>query len=154
MSTATDAGHTEQQHALCVAVPGSLEIIDVLTKDAAGAMVGRFSRSPVDALLASKAGAVVARLDQVAAEIEASHITEPQAITADEWMEALEALPPIRWRTVLGVEIFQMSERYSGRVTGTYARIGRSHYRWRDRDNESHERLAHKAGAVHQRVTA
>lgn len=144
----------EQQYALCVAVPGELSIVDVLTKGEGGAITGRFSGQPVDTLLASKAGAVVARLDDVAAQIEAAAITEPEPITAEEWMDALEALPPIRWRTVQGVELFQFMERYSGRVTSTYARIGRSHYRWRDRDNEAHEQLARKAAEVHAKVTA
>jgi len=136
---------------LCVAVPGQRHAIDAVTK-VDGELMGQFSNLPVATLIERNPGAIVCSLDQFAAEADELAITEPEPITKKQWWDALEALPPIRWRTVLGVELFQFSERYTGNVTGTYARIGARYWRWYDRDNEPHEQLAHKAGRALRRA--
>lgn len=45
-------------------------------------------------------------------------------ITEEQWWDALEVLPPEKWKTANGVEIFRMSEYTSGTVTEHYARLG------------------------------
>lgn len=44
-------------------------------------------------------------------------------IDEDRWDEMLNVLPPMRWRTVRGIEFFQMSEMLTGDLTGTFAKI-------------------------------
>lgn len=52
-----------------------------------------------------------AELDVLLASHEASLITAPVEITDEQYHELLNCLPPCRWRTVAGVEMFHVSER-------------------------------------------
>jgi hypothetical protein len=47
-----------------------------------------------------------------------------RVITAAQWDEALNVLPPLRWGQRDGVERFCMSEFYSDTLTHQYARVG------------------------------
>lgn len=58
--------------------------------------------------------------------------TEPEQITVEQWIEALECLPPMKWGSILGVESFRCSEFYSGSITAIYARVGDSCWKFRD----------------------
>lgn len=51
-----------------------------------------------------------------------------QEITKEQWWDMLEVLPPEKWQTVDGVEIFRMCEYTSGTVTGHYARLGERYF--------------------------
>lgn len=53
---------------------------------------------------------------------------EPEEITEDKWREMLECLPPMKWCTIGGVEMFCMSEMLSGSYTAQYARVGKKCY--------------------------
>ncbi len=44
-------------------------------------------------------------------------------ITEEYWWEMLEVLPPEKWETVMGVEIFRMMEYYTGNVTHHFIRM-------------------------------
>ena len=43
-------------------------------------------------------------------------------ITAEEYNDALDILPPIRWCTIDNITMFCMSEMYDGSITSQYAR--------------------------------
>jgi hypothetical protein len=43
-----------------------------------------------------------------------------QEITEEDWHDALEVLPPEKWETVRGVNIFRMSEYLAGNITAHY----------------------------------
>lgn len=66
--------------------------------------------------------------DVAAPMLEAAQIAEYckpwREITKEQWWDMLGVLPPEKWQTVSGVEIFRMSEYTSGTVTGHYARLG------------------------------
>ncbi len=134
-------------------MPGQRHVIDgVVLVD--GQQMGQFSHLPVATIIERNPGAVVCSLDKFADAADELAITEPEPITKEQWWGALEALPPISWRTVLGVELFQFSERYTGNITGTYARIGSRYWHWYDRDRAPHEELAHKAGRALAKLEA
>jgi hypothetical protein len=46
-----------------------------------------------------------------------------QEITKEKWWDMLEVLPPEKWQTVAGVEIFRMCEYLTGNITAHYARL-------------------------------
>jgi hypothetical protein len=48
---------------------------------------------------------------------------EWREITEQAWWDALEVLPPEKWQTVRGVEIFRMCEYLSGNITAHYAKL-------------------------------
>lgn len=65
--------------------------------------------------------------------------------TAERFHEMLDVLPPLKWCTINGVEMFCMSEMYTGTYTTQYARIGEKYYTAMvdvtDRSTWIHERL-------------
>lgn len=65
---------------------------------------------------------------------EDSYTTQPQQITEQEFDDALNALPPMRWVRHLGLESFRCSEFYSGNITSIYARDAQG-VCWTFRDN-------------------
>lgn len=76
--------------------------------------------------------------------IEKAAITQPEPITAATYNDAFECLPPAYMASGINTESFQMSERYTGRVTGTYVRIGDEHYRFNDIMGKPHSDLVKK----------
>ena len=49
-------------------------------------------------------------------------------ITEEQWDEALNCLPPMRWEHRDGVERFLMVEMLSGSITAQYARLGSRYF--------------------------
>lgn len=49
--------------------------------------------------------------------------SDPIEITEEQFSDALECLPPVRWTNTPEGESFKMSERLSGNITGIYCRI-------------------------------
>jgi hypothetical protein len=72
-------------------------------------------------------------------------VTDPRQITEEEWWDALNVLPPCRWRTVGGVELFHISERVTHDLVSWYARVGDRYVTFNDRAGANMERLAEKA---------
>lgn len=67
-------------------------------------------------------------LDEASALIEhvnlQKHVHPWREIEKETWWNALEVLPPEKWQTVAGVEIFRMMEYLTGDITAHYARLG------------------------------
>ena len=51
-----------------------------------------------------------------------------EEITEEEWEEMLNVLPPLKWCTITGVEMFCISEMYTGTYTTQYARCNGKYY--------------------------
>lgn len=49
-------------------------------------------------------------------------------VTEEQWNEALNVLPPSKWCEISGVEMFCMSERYTGTYTTQYAKCNGKYY--------------------------
>lgn len=71
-------------------------------------------------------------LDEVIAFQENLMRTSPEMIPEDSWMSALEALPPCNWIQTGTYETFAFAERYSGRITTLYARVGKTYWKFLD----------------------
>lgn len=80
--------------------------------------------------------------------------TEPEPTTEEAFWEMLEILPPVGWRRTTEGESFKMVERYSGRMTNIYARIGNSYWVFMDRDDLTHDQIMAKVRAVMERTPA
>lgn len=119
------------ENLLYVAAP--LRAIDFAVRRADGVIVGAFNGKTI-AELEAEYGAKVecgTRNDYQAVH-DAYWRTPPARITAEEWDEALNALPPEGWCKVNGVESFKMSEYLSGGITTIYARKGECCWSFRD----------------------
>jgi predicted CoA-binding protein len=49
-------------------------------------------------------------------------------ITKERWYAMLEVLPPEKWETVDGVEIFRLEEYTIGNITGHYAKYRKTYW--------------------------
>lgn len=70
------------------------------------------------------------------------YLSDWQEIDAERWGDMLEILPPEKWETVAGVEIFRMSERLTGNITAHFARIGERYFEANRRTSESYAEMA------------
>lgn len=58
--------------------------------------------------------------DKLFEEFEFGLITAPEVITEEAWDDALEVLPPCRWHSHRGVNMFHISERLTGDLVAWY----------------------------------
>jgi hypothetical protein len=69
---------------------------------------------------------------------EAQFITAVREITAEDYDDALNVLPPVDWTRHSGGESFKISERIAGRITAIYVALNGHHYRFDDDIRTSH----------------
>lgn len=65
----------------------------------------------------------------------------PEAITGQDFINALEVLPPLNWHREASSESFKMAELYSGDLTGIYCRIGEKFFYLVDRFSLPHAEI-------------
>lgn len=63
-------------------------------------------------------------------------------ISEEDYDEALECLPPQKWETVDGVNIFRMSEYTTGNITCHYTRYNGKHYSANRRTSTPYAQIA------------
>lgn len=86
--------------------------------------LSEFGRSTQEELAARYPGIEVWLIDAAIEFREQVGRTDPQEITRQQFIDALEILPPNHWQTRGPFESFQCSEHWSGRLTSTYLRRG------------------------------
>lgn len=118
----------------CFYVEGAKSIIDTL--DERG--YGTFSGMILEQMERKYPGVKICDLDTIAKRIEDSNLTKPIEITEEQFIEALECLPPEDWQQIGGEESFKCMERTSGRVTAIYARLGIKYYTFQGIYNMKH----------------
>ena len=69
-------------------------------------------------------------------------IGEWEEITEEIWGEALNCLPPEKWKTVNGVNIFRMCEYYTDNLTTHYASLKGRFFKAMRRTGDSYTELA------------
>ena len=89
-------------------------------------------------------------LDEMFRVFEEGCKTLPATETEDEFRYALECLPPCKWRTVAGVEMFHISERIRGNLVSWHFRIGDWHGTATRDAAEDPARLSEMAGAAYR----
>jgi hypothetical protein len=70
-----------------------------------------------------------------------------QEITEEEWYESLEVLPPEKWETVRGVNIFRMCEYLTGDITAHFAKLRGKFFTRNCSTSETYEELAEQVAA-------
>jgi hypothetical protein len=121
-------------------VPGQPSAVDELVGG-----IGRFSFKPAAELISAYPGAVAATAEQIMAWYEAESVTSPERITAEQFDDMLNVLPPINYGSAHDCLVFQMSEFQAGRVTGTYCRTPTGCWHWYDIARTPRHVLADKA---------
>lgn len=113
---------------LVFAKPGDIYAKDAVVEDlltgALSGMYGGQTRAELEA-----EGYAVQNVEDVVAASERHYSEPPKEITQEEYLSALEVLPPGDWQGVGGhLESFYCTEFISGRVTRQYVRIGKKFY--------------------------
>lgn len=62
----------------------------------------------------------------------ARYCTGITEVSEDQFLDALNVLPPAGWTTRRGVESFRISERIWGNITDIYARLGERYFKFAD----------------------
>ena len=68
-------------------------------------------------------------------------------ITEEEWEAALDVLPPEKWETLRGVNIFRMCEYLTGNITAHYAKLRGKFFTRNCSTSETYEELAEQVAA-------
>jgi hypothetical protein len=117
-----------------------------------GYLAGKEKDLTVDEYLATHEGFKCLPIDEAIKHI---HDTESikligswVEITEDQYMEALECLPPQKWLTVDRVNIFRMSEYTTGNITAHYARTANRYFTALRRTSVSYETIAQEVKAI------
>jgi hypothetical protein len=71
-------------------------------------------------------------------------ITNPHEETLAEYEYALNVLPPSRWKTHRGIEVFHISERLTHNIVAWHTRIGDRYFTFNDRDSVSLDHITAK----------
>ncbi|MEY2800918.1 MAG: hypothetical protein RL513_502 [Pseudomonadota bacterium] len=71
----------------------------------------------------------------------AKYVTKPQRITAEDYQEALNCLPPLHWRGGGGAETFKMSEFYTADLTHLYCKVGDRYWSFLDSARLTHDEI-------------
>lgn len=110
--------------------------------------IGFYSGKTLEQLEAAYGPLEVIDIDEAVARVEAYQIEAPAPCTREEFIHALECLPPEGWTRAAGSESFKMSEYYSGRITRIYARVGMDYYTMLNRCDLSHDEIMDKVTEV------
>lgn len=136
----------KSNYSLCFYVPtsdmrGMPTMIDVARTNDKGEAVTYFDGETLAQLRKRYPTAQLALIEQFIALKEAILRSAPEPTTQEAFIDALEVLPPLDWhRNRLG-ESFKMVERYSGRMTTIYARLGTSYWCFMDADTLTHDEI-------------
>ena len=126
-------------------VPGNTSAVDYARLRQDGEWISVHSAQTLDELQATYPGAVLGTELEFTAQMEQACRTEPEHITADQFQDAFEVLPPVGWTSEGSqTESFKFMEHYSGRITSVYARVGDRFYRFLDVCSLSHAEIISK----------
>jgi hypothetical protein len=119
-----------------------------------GKLVGKYCGESLEEMRVRYPTVVLGDLNTVVAEKENMMRTEPFAITEQEFCDALECMPPLDWQHTGSGESFKFVERYCGRMTSIYARIGTGYWSFTDVDNMPHAEIMEKVKAASEKAKA
>jgi hypothetical protein len=74
-------------------------------------------------------------------------VTDPREETREQYWYALECLPPSKWRTMRGVEMFHICERITADLVAWHCRLGERYATFNDRAGKPADEIAAKAAA-------
>lgn len=113
---------------------GRPEIIDLARIDADGEPRGLHSGESLPQLRRRYEGARLSASAQYRQAQEDAYRSAPQPCSEQAFLEALECLPPLDWKSRNGIESFKMSEFYCDGITTIYARDRVAGHCWTFRD--------------------
>ena len=127
------------EQAFCA--PGLLGIIDLAVPREDGVLVGQISRESIEQISERYPGAYLDTLSGAIERRNKAMTSAPKKITREQFIAALECLPPMGWTSRGYTESFKMSEFTCGNITSIYARIDERYYHMSDVFTLKHEEI-------------
>lgn len=127
---------------------GIPRLFDVAKPDEAGILRGYYGGKTLDEVQAEHPDATLMSMDALTTAQENALRTEPVQITEEEYMDALEVLPPLDWVIHGRTQSFKFVERFSGAVTSIFAKKNGAHWTFRDVDTLTHEEIMARVDEV------
>lgn len=93
-----------------------------------------------------------AELDAMLKTFHDSMCNAPEVETEDAYFDALNVLPPMRWKVVKGVEMFHVSESITADLVHWHAKIGERFFTFIDSMGARLEDLADKVALANTRL--
>ena len=87
-------------------------------------------------------------ISEAAKRYDAGWKSPPKEIKEEDWMYALEVLPPCKWSHKGGGESFHVSELLAGNIANIYVRIGERYFQFSDDFRMSPEERVNKVKEV------
>ena len=116
----------------CFYVPGNTTIQDGAIEVAPGCFIGQYSGESLETMAERVPGVTLCEFDKALAEMktarEARYCLPPVEITAEQYRDWLECLPPCRWTRERGAESFFISEPLDADLHQWCVRIGNRHF--------------------------
>lgn len=134
-------------------VPGQPWVLDFAI-EADGVARSELTGRTLEQVQAENPGAILCTYDEARAQIEALCKSEPKPISAADFEYALEVLPPRGWVADEAGESFKMAEHLNGRITGIYARIGETFWRFDDVFTMTHAEIMARVRPCYEKTKA
>lgn len=125
-------------------VPGQRWVIDFAIVRADGVTVSQLQGHTLEVVQARSPGAEIMTYQKAVEMIESGCKTEPRQIQQEDFDYGLNVLPPMNWVRGVEFESFMMSERTNGKVTGIYARVGATYWKFEEVCTLSHRDIIDK----------
>ena len=125
-------------------VPGPRWVIDFAIVRADGVTVSQLQGHTLEVVQARSPGAEIMTYQKAVEMIESGCKTEPRQIQQEDFDYGLNVLPPMNWVRGVEFESFMMSERTNGKVTGIYARVGATYWKFEEVCTLSHRDIIDK----------
>lgn len=127
--------------------PDHLTIVDMAVQREDGVLVSHYMRETVEQMSIRHPGVYIETMENAIRLKEEVLKSAPVEITEEDFMEALECLPPLNWVGENGAASFKMMEFYSGRITGVYVRLAERYFVFNDVFSITHDEAVAKVKA-------
>ena len=114
---------------LYVYLEGSKYAKTIIDKDT---LICPWTAQTKEDLLAEEPDLEFLEWEEFSKRVDKNTVTEPQEITKEEFLEALNCLPPLHWYVTSTFECFHMSEFLVSHYTATYAHTAHRFFMWTD----------------------
>jgi len=133
---------------LCIYIPGEMNLQNTVQSNGLCA----YSNETVEDCLARLHGAVCIPLENALEQIgkaeDAAYINDWEEITQETYDRMLGVLPPEKWTTADGVNIFRIMEYTTGNITAHYAHYKGRYFTANRRTSTDYKQLAKEVKAV------
>lgn len=104
--------------------------------------VGLWTGKSLEQLQAERGPVRVVSLEEAQRLTDEAASTMPEEIEEHEFTDALECMPPMKWRgSAQRMESFRLCEAYDGTVHYAFVRIGERHFKFRQPLSRTHDDL-------------